>query len=92
MVGWTRRGSGSSRKTEGWLSASEKQALCSAIGYGRFNPLGLLADKVVSNQWNIISFITRRRHGEGKHIESVIEIAAEVLLAESLVTRLPPLK
>ena len=34
----------------------------------------------------IISFITKRRHGEGKHIESVIEITAEVLLAESLVT------
>jgi len=37
---------------------------------------------VVRNQWNIISFITRRRHGEGKLIETVIEVTAEVLLAE----------
>ena len=28
----------------------QKAGACSAIGHGRFNPLGLLADKVVSNR------------------------------------------
>jgi hypothetical protein len=39
---------------------------------------------VVSNQWNIISFITNEKACEGKHIEieTVIEVTAEVLLAD----------
>ena len=56
-----------------------------AIGHGRFNPLGLLADKVV----NIISFITNEKACEGKHIEieTVVEVTAEVLLAEIALDR-----
>ena len=38
----------------------------------------------MSNQWNIISFITNEMACEGKHIEieTVIEVTAEVLLVE----------
>jgi hypothetical protein len=58
------------RRRAGFLR--QKTGACSAIGHGRLHPLGLLADKVVSNQWNIFSFITNEK----------AEVTAEVLLAE----------
>jgi len=51
------------RRRAGFLR--QKTGARSALGHGWLRPLGLLADKVVSKQWNIISFIKKRRHSEG---------------------------